>query len=420
MFVKKFFKIYYIVFFLALFLSKAIAEPTLVRSKAVEEVNSSYFADALTFNNDGTKMYTSSFLHTAREDRIYEYDLTTAYNISTATLNTSILVGEYTGTSTFLHGARQIVFNNDGTKMFIADFHKTIIEFTLTTPYDIDTASTTYASGQGYDTNAKEKRPTSVAFNNDGTKMFVTGNNTDGQLINEYSLDNPFVITSGVTHVSAVNSGTTSNYIDGIVFNYDGTKMYITDSVANTIRQFELTTAFSVATLSLQGTLNTSTYGIEGGRETVFSSDGSKMFVIDQAEVVFEFNLSCRGSLLDGYCDPPTAGDEGNDITGSIESQTATAKQIAIQASTPVLNRMYWLRRHRNEDKLSNQRYPFVPDHHSCTKRSIVSLELESQGLRVSEMLLPDPRLGTAKTATPSNQIRKMPIAACVVVKSCQ
>ena len=47
--------------------------------------------------------------------------------------------------------------------MFIADHHKTIIEFTLTTPYDIDTASTTYNVGQGYDTNANEKRPTSVA-----------------------------------------------------------------------------------------------------------------------------------------------------------------------------------------------------------------------------------------------------------------
>ena len=90
--VKKFFKTYYILFFLTLFFSKAIAEPTLVRSKAVEEITG-YFAAALTFNNDGTKMYTSAFLHTAREDRIYEYDLTTAYNISTATLNTSILVG---------------------------------------------------------------------------------------------------------------------------------------------------------------------------------------------------------------------------------------------------------------------------------------------------------------------------------------
>ena len=35
MVVKKIFKIHYIVFFLALFLSKAIAEPTFVQSKAI-------------------------------------------------------------------------------------------------------------------------------------------------------------------------------------------------------------------------------------------------------------------------------------------------------------------------------------------------------------------------------------------------
>ncbi len=356
---KNIYKIHYIIFFLALFFSKAIAEPTLVRTKAVEAITN-YHADGLTFNNDGTKMYTSAYSPSATGDRIYEYDLTTAYNISTATLRTSIAVGSYTGSATVLHGARQIVFNNDGTKMFISDWHKTIIEFTLTTPYEIDTASTTFPTGQNYSTNSQNKRPTSVAFNNDGTKMFITGNhhhNTNNpQSIHEYTLDNPFVITSGVTYVGEIQPDPQPEYVDGIVFNYDGTKMYITDSVGDEIRQFELTTPFTISTHSLQGTLDTSTYGIVGGRETAFSSDGSKMFVIDEAEVVFEFNLSCNWSIIDGDCDDPiTTSDEGKDILSSIDSQTATAKQIAIQASTPVLNRMYWLRRHRNNDQLSDQ-----------------------------------------------------------------
>ena len=99
---KNIYKIHYIVFFLALFFSKAIAEPTLVRSKAVEQVTiaTDYNNMALTFNNDGTKMYTSSMkavtpASTAKDDMVYEYDLTTAYNISTATLRTSIDVGSY-------------------------------------------------------------------------------------------------------------------------------------------------------------------------------------------------------------------------------------------------------------------------------------------------------------------------------------
>ena len=224
-----------------------------MRSKAVEQVTiaTGYQTMALTFNNDGTKMYTSSMkavtpASTAKDDKVYEYDLTTAYNISTATLRTSINVGTYSGSSTNIHGAMQVVFNNDGTKMFIADHHKTIIEWTLTTPYDIDTASTTYNAGQGYDTNANQKRPSSVAFNNDGTKMFVTGNHKSGnpQSIHEYTLDNPFVITSGVTHVVEVQPDPQPDYIDGIVFNYDGTKMYITSSVDNKIKQYKINNSF--------------------------------------------------------------------------------------------------------------------------------------------------------------------------------
>ena len=76
---KNIYKIYYIVFFLALSFSKAIAEPTLVRTKAVEAITS-FFASALTFNNDGTKMYTSSMKAGETADRLYEYDLTTTYN----------------------------------------------------------------------------------------------------------------------------------------------------------------------------------------------------------------------------------------------------------------------------------------------------------------------------------------------------
>ena len=145
---------------LILVFSKAIAEPTLVRSKAVENVAADFMTMALTFNNDGTKMYTSSMRPGGTGDKVYEYDLTAAYNISTATLRTSINVGTYSGSATGIHGAMQVVFNNDGTKMFIADHHKTIIEWTLTTPYDIDTASTTFPIGSSYSTNPNNKRLT--------------------------------------------------------------------------------------------------------------------------------------------------------------------------------------------------------------------------------------------------------------------
>ena len=59
------------------------------------------------------------------------------------------------------------------------------------------------------------------------------------------------------------------------------------------------------------------------------------MFIIDDGlDKVHEFNLTCNWSVIHGACDDPiTTSDEGKDILSSIESQTATAKQIAIHAS---------------------------------------------------------------------------------------
>ena len=108
---KNIYKIHYIVFFLALFFSKAIAEPTFVQSKLIDNA----FYLGFNFNNDGTKMYTVKMIVAINQDAVIEYILTTPYDISTATVNNTKIVhrgGGKTNTPT------QVVFNNDGTKMF--------------------------------------------------------------------------------------------------------------------------------------------------------------------------------------------------------------------------------------------------------------------------------------------------------------
>jgi len=345
------FKIHYIVFFLALFLSKAIAEPTFVQSKSIDAAT--YYG--LTFNNDGTKMYTA---HSGgKTDGVVEYILTSAYDISTATLNTSKVVHRGGGNGS--HVPTQVVFNNDGTKMFIVnhDGVRTIDYWSLSTAFDISTAT----FDDAYSIAGQEIRANSVAFNNDGTRMFVAGvGDMTQDRIHEYSLDTAFDLSSTVTHLNTEDMTSFHSYIDGVTFNHDGTKMYTIDTTDNQISQFKLTTPYDVSTLSLEGTYNINSHDTDP-REVAFSHDGSKMFFIGNTNnKVFEFNLSCNWSVIDGACDDPAdTSDEGKDISSSIESQTATAKQIAIHATTPVLNRMYWLRRHRNEDKLSNQNIKF-------------------------------------------------------------
>ena len=297
-------------------------------------------------------------------DAVIEHILTTPYDISTATVNNTKIVDRGGVTQ-----ATQVVFNNDGTKMFIVNHagNRSVDEYLLSTAFDVSTA--TFESEISID--GQEKRANSIAFNNDGTRMVVAGVGNDSQVrIHEYSLSTGFDLSSGVTHLNTEDLISFQNHIDGVTFNYDGTKMYTITHMnkdgtpaQDLMYQFKLTTPYDVSTLSLEGTYTVSSVSVSS-REVVFSNDGSKMFIIDDKpddnNNVHEFNLSCNWSIIDGACDDPiTTSDEGKDILSSIESQTATAKQIAIQASTPVLNRMYWLRRHRTSDQLSNQNIKF-------------------------------------------------------------
>ncbi len=316
-----------------------------MQSKSIETADNYY---GFTFNNDGTKMYALKSANT--NSVVIEFILSTAYDISTATENQTKNI--YVDGSLI---ATQVVFNNDGTKMFIVNHghQKEIDYWSLTTAFDISTATHDGA----FPISGQEARANSVAFNNDGTRMFVVGaGNMSQHRIHEYSLDTPYDLSSTVTHLNTEDLSSSHNYLDGITFNYNGTKMFIINSVQDRISQFKLTTPYDASTLSLEGNFDVSSHDIEP-REMAFSNDGSKMFFIgDKNDKVFEFNLSCNWSVIDGACDDPiTTSDGGKDILSSIESQTATAKQIAIQASTPVLNRMYWLRRHRTNDQLSNQ-----------------------------------------------------------------
>ena len=330
---KNIYKIHYIVIFLALFFSKAIAGPTFVQSKSIDAANNYY---GLTFNNDGTKMYTLRSGGTT--DAVIEHILTTAYDISTATVNNTKVVHVSGGNNS--HVPTQVVFNNDGTKMFIVNHagRKTVDYWSLTTAFDVSTAT---FDGE-YSLIGKEQRANSIAFNNDGTRMFIAGVGNDSQVrVHEFSLDTAFDLSSGVTQLNTEDLISFQNHIDGVTFNYDGTKMYTINSKEDEdkIFQFELTTPYDVSTLSLEGTFDVSSVSGEP-REMAFSNDGSKMFIIDNDDnKIHEFNLSCDWSVIDGACDDPiTTTDGGKDILSSIESQTATAKQIAIQASNPVLN----------------------------------------------------------------------------------
>ena len=128
----------------------------------------------MTFSNDGTKMFVIGDVG----NDINEYTLSTAFDISTASND-----GDDAGFSVSSDGRYPTdMFSNDGTQMFVLDnTNDEINQYALSTPFDISTATSTDVI---FSVTAEEDFPLGIAFSNDGTKMFVLGGND----VNEYTL----------------------------------------------------------------------------------------------------------------------------------------------------------------------------------------------------------------------------------------
>ena len=142
---------------------------------------------------------------------------------------------------------RGLAFNNDGTKMFVVgDTGNDINSYTLSTGFDLSTATFNdiNGDGSGFDISAQDNVPRGLTFNNDGTKMIMVGDN--GNDINEYTLSVGFDLTSTVTHVGEFDISDQETNPQGIAFNTTGTKMFIVGNVGNDINEYTLSCAFKV------------------------------------------------------------------------------------------------------------------------------------------------------------------------------
>ena len=176
-------------------------------------------------------------------------------------------------------------FNNDGTKMYIVGTEsKDVHEFELNPGFDISTR--TYDAGDSYDLESKSLTPSSVKFNNDGTKMFMVSHTRD---IHEYSL--PAFDVSEASFEQTKTLGELSTEPKDVEFNADGTKMFILDT--SSIYVYTLSTAFDISTASYDN-YAFSTADYETGLKAFdFSDDGKVMIILGNVDDTFhEYYLS--------------------------------------------------------------------------------------------------------------------------------
>jgi hypothetical protein len=209
-----------------------------------------------------------------------------------------------------------LAFNTDGTKMFIVDnTGQDVNEYTLATAWDVTGA--TYV--QNYSVSSQEVQPNSIAFNSNGTKMFILGQNGDD--VNEYTLSTGFDIGSTITFIDSFSVAAKEGQPSGLAFNVDGTKMYVIGRDSDAVHEYSLS-AFDVSTASFTQSYSVASEDIQP-RAVAFSSGGTKMFITgDNNDAVYEYALST------GF-DISTSSYTGNSLNLSAQEVTPYAIQFS-------------------------------------------------------------------------------------------
>lgn len=267
---------------------------------STELSNSSGFV----FNNDGTRMYivgtlttggTTPFDPVVSTPKILEYILSTAYNISSATLNNTLDISshsvedaDYSGNNFSIIEPTGIAFSEDGTKMFVIGLTSLgsfsgILEYPSSgTAFNLSDYDTTNIEGN-LNINflgSQIRNPQSIQFNGDGTKMYIS--DIDDDNLTELNLGAAYDITSLTTLSFNFSVNTEEADITDAVFNFNGSKLLVVGASGDDINQYDLSTNYSLSSASysqtsVKLTADSSPQGI------AFKEDGTQLILLGDA-----------------------------------------------------------------------------------------------------------------------------------------
>jgi len=271
----------------------------------------------LNFSSDGMKFYVANRNRdSANSDRnfVYRFDLTTPYDISDCSY-----AQKTENLGNFINGSQAgeadedpghadnqlqgVSLSNNGKKMFIIMSYGHVLEYDLSTAFDVTTFSLNLNGGM--DLSSDTNNPQSIEFSEDGTRIFIANHSTHKIL--QISLNAPF-----------------------------DTSSYTVDGAVN----------FNVSSLDSVDQLRTVTFS-KNGLIMYIGNDDSGGNNIDR---VHEYNLVCPFNIIEGTCPEITKGDR----TGIVIAQIEVATRTIEQSTDTALNRLKWIRRNKDNQNLTN------------------------------------------------------------------
>lgn len=244
-----------------------------------------------TFSDDGKKMFAIG-----SADSVYQYSLSTAFDVTTATSDNKRLFLGSQDTSPIA-----LQFDNSGSRLFVLGAtNDAIFRYNLSSSFDVSTAS---YSGSSFVVSSFDTSPSGFTFNGNGTKLYLVGNT--GRTIDEFQLGDAFNLNSS-TFTSTLSLATSNTY-NSIQFAANGTSFYV--GTASSILQYNTTSAFKTAGATLNKTLSLSTTS-GTYRAFRFSESYSGLVLLNST-------LKLNGYSIPGFAFEETADNDGK-LEGSL------------------------------------------------------------------------------------------------------
>ena len=232
------------------------------------------------FSTDGMHMYV---LDDTGPYFIYQYDLGSAWDVSTASYSGNYLDvnGQVNG------GVNSVSWKPDGSELYLVgnnSGHQVIYEYDLGSGWNLSTA--TYSSNS-LDTNGDIGAAQDLNWNADGSKAFVA--DPENNTIDEYRFDTPYDITSAVFEGPVFGDYFGGAFVVSQQFYSSGTKMSLLSfnpgSGQAVLHGYTLTSPYNVASASSDDSrFNVSSY--ETSPFVTLDPDGSKFYVMGHTSIL--------------------------------------------------------------------------------------------------------------------------------------
>lgn len=239
---------------------------------------------------DGLKLYVDD-----RVNKItYQYSLSTAWDISTATYDTK----------SFNHSAqsndtRSVIFNADGTKYYLADNTGAVTyQYSLSVAWDVstatyDTKTCAYPSG---DAHAEQ-----IWFNSDGTKFFEIGSGQANKKVYRYSLSTAYdVSTCAFDTGQTFTLDTQSTSDTGFALTTDGLRA-IYSAETQVAYSYTLTTALDLTTMTYDSKSFADAAQVTDPRNMAISADNGSFYIDDStSKKIWQFGFNYNAAVYVG------------------------------------------------------------------------------------------------------------------------